>query len=46
MGWARYAARMREMKNKYMGLVVKPKGRDYLEDLVVDCRFILTFILH
>jgi hypothetical protein len=44
MRWARYVARMGEMRNAYSILVGRPEG-NHLEDQVVDGRIILEWIL-
>jgi hypothetical protein len=45
MGWAEDVARMEEMRNAYEISVGKLKGRDHLEDLGIDGRKILKWIL-
>jgi hypothetical protein len=41
MRWARHVAHMGKMKNMYKVLVVRPEGRDHLEDLGVDGKIII-----
>jgi len=40
-----HVARMGEVRNAYNILVTKPEGRDHLEDLGVDGRIILEWVL-
>ena len=44
MGLAGHVARVRERRRAYGALVVKPEGRDHLEDTGVDGRIILRWI--
>jgi len=41
MRWAGRIVRLGEMKNLFKVLVINQKGRDHLEDLVVDGKIIL-----
>jgi hypothetical protein len=45
MGYARHVAYMREQRNAHRLLVGKPKGKNHLEDLGIDGRIILNYIL-
>jgi len=45
MRWAGHGARVGEMRNAYKSLVRKLKERDHAEDLGVDVRIILEWIL-
>jgi hypothetical protein len=45
MRCTRHVARMQEMRNAYKMLVGKPEGRKPLEDLGVDGKIILNWIL-
>jgi hypothetical protein len=45
MRWAGYVARMAEMRNAYSILNGKPEAKDHLEDLAVDGKIILQWIL-
>jgi hypothetical protein len=45
MRWAENVARMGEMRNVYTILFESLKGRDYLEDLGLDDRLTLKWIL-
>jgi hypothetical protein len=45
MKLARHVACMERMRNTYKILVGKPKGRDHSEDLGIDGRIILEWIL-
>jgi hypothetical protein len=45
MRWAGHVAGMGEMRSAYSILVGKPEGRDHLEDIFVDGKIILEWIL-
>jgi hypothetical protein len=45
MIWAEHTARMRETRNVHKVLVENIKGWAYLEDLGIDCKIILEWIL-
>jgi hypothetical protein len=45
MRWVGHVAHMGEMRNVYVTLVGSLKGRDHAEDLGVDGKIILEFIL-
>jgi hypothetical protein len=45
MRWAGYVARMGEKRNAYRILVGKPEGKRQLEDLDIDGRIILKWML-
>jgi hypothetical protein len=45
MRWAEHVACLEETGNAYKVLIRKPEGRDHLEDLGMDDRIILKWIL-
>jgi hypothetical protein len=45
MRWLGHVARMGEMRNVYKILVGKTEGKEHLEDLRVDGRIILDWVL-
>jgi hypothetical protein len=45
MRWVRYVAHMGKMRNAHKIIVRKPEGKEHLEDLGVDVRIILEWIL-
>jgi hypothetical protein len=45
MRWAGHVAGMGEKRNKCMSLVWKLKERDHFEDLVLDGRSVLKYVL-
>jgi hypothetical protein len=45
MRWVGHVTRMREMRYAYTTLLENTRGRDHLEDLGVDGRIILEWIL-
>jgi hypothetical protein len=45
MRWAELVARMREVRNAHIILVEKPKGKKHSQDLGIDGRIVLEFIV-
>jgi hypothetical protein len=45
MPWAGHVAHIKKMRNAYKILVEKPEGKDHLEDLGVDNKITLEWIL-
>jgi hypothetical protein len=43
--WANHAAGMKEIRNMYKILTLIVNGRAYLEDLIIDGRLLLNWIL-
>jgi hypothetical protein len=43
--WARHVARIRKMRNSYKISVGEPEGKRFLEDLGVDGKILLEWIL-